>query len=84
MDLVSITNFSDDENDFVGSSEDLSKLLSETSSELNFENISLSLLRGASIIQAKKAIQDSLTPDKNLIQAIETLDEAHSNFNISS
>ena len=84
VDLVSITNFSDDENDFVGSSEDLSKLLSGTSSELNFENISLSLLREASIIQAKEAIQDSLTPDKNLIQAIETLDEAHSNLNISS
>ena len=71
MVLVSLTNFSDDENDFVGSSEDLSKLLSGTSSELNFENISLSLLREASIIQAKEAIQDSLTPDKNLIQAIE-------------
>ena len=85
MNIVSVTNFSSDgENDFAGSSEDLSRILSETSSELNFENISLSLLREASIIQAKKAIQESLTPDKNLIQAIETLDEAHSNLNISS
>ena len=85
MNIVSVTNFSPDgENDFAGSSEDLSRILSETSSELNFENISLSLLREASIIQAKKAIQESLTPDKNLIQAIETLDEAHSNLNISS
>ena len=54
MDLVSITNFSDDENDFVGSSEDLSKLLSETSSELNFENISLSLLEGQALFRLKK------------------------------
>ena len=59
MNIVSVTNFSSDgENDFAGSSEDLSRILSETSSELNFENISLSLLREASIIQAKKAIQE--------------------------
>lgn len=82
---MSTTNLSsNDESNFPESSEDLSKLLADNSSGLNFENIPLSLLREASIIQAKKAIQDSLTPDKNLIQAIETLDEAHSNLNISS
>ena len=82
---MSTTNLSSNGgNDFPVSSEELSKLLADHSSELNFENLSLSLLREASIIQAKKDIQDGLTPDKNLIQAIEALDEAHSNFNISS
>ena len=59
-------------------SEDLSKLKDE------YLNLPFSLLREASILQAKRAIQNSLTPDKNLIQVIEALDEAHSNFNISS
>ena len=49
-----------------------------------YQNLPLCLLREASIIQAKTAIQESLTPDKNLIQAIEALDEAHSNFNLAS
>ena len=58
--------------------EDLSKLKNE------YLNLPFSLLREASILQAKRAIQNSLTPDKNLIQVIEALDEAHSNFNLSS
>ena len=58
--------------------EDLSKLKDE------YLNLPFSLLREASILQAKRAIQNSLTPDKNLIQVIEALDEAHSNFNLSS
>ena len=49
-----------------------------------YHNLPFSLLREASIIQAKRAIQRSLTPDKNLIQVIEALDEAHSNFNLTS
>ena len=47
-------------------------------------NLPFSLLREASILQAKRAIQNSLTPDKNLIQVIEALDEAHSTFNLAS
>ena len=58
--------------------EDFSKLKNE------YLNLPFSLLREASILQAKRAIQNSLTPDKNLIQVIEALDEAHSNFNLSS
>ena len=57
--------------------EDLSKLEDEL-------NLPFSLLREASILQAKRAIQNSLTPDKNLIQVIEALDEAHSTFNLAS
>lgn len=58
--------------------EDLSKLKDE------YLNLPFSLLREASILQAKRAIQNSLTPDKNLIQVIEALDEAHSTFNLAS
>ena len=58
--------------------EDFSKLKNE------YLNLPFSLLREASILQAKRAIQNSLTPDKNLIQVIEALDEAHSNLNLSS
>jgi len=66
--------------------EELSKILEKNSSNLKaeYQNLPFSLLREASIIQAKRAIQSSLTPDKNLIQAIEALDEAHSNFNLTS
>ena len=58
--------------------EDFSKLKNE------YLNLPFSLLREASILQAKRAIQNSLTPDKNLIQVIEALDEAHSTFNLAS
>ena len=67
--------------------EELSHILeTEALSKLKDEylNLPFSLLREASILQAKRAIQNSLTPDKNLIQVIEALDEAHSNFNLSS
>tara|TARA_B100000029_G_scaffold511983_1_gene607403 strand:- start:567 stop:1328 length:762 start_codon:yes stop_codon:yes gene_type:complete len=67
--------------------EDLSKklynVISPDDKEV-YQNLPLSLLREASIIQAKTAIQESLTPDKNLIQAIEALDEGYSNFNLAS
>ena len=52
--------------------------------EEEYQNLPFTVLRKAGIIQAKRAIQSSLTPDKNLIQVIEALDEAHSNFNLSS
>ena len=63
---------------YILETEDFSKLKNE------YLNLPFSLLREASILQAKRAIQNSLTPDKNLIQVIEALDEAHSNFNLSS
>ena len=67
--------------------EDLSEVLAkgiDIDKKAEYQNLPFSLLREASIIQAKKAIQNSLTPDKNLIQAIESLNEAHSNFNLAS
>ena len=41
-------------------------------------------LRDASIIQTEKRILDSLTSDKNLIQAIQALDDAHTSSNLLS
>ena len=67
--------------------EDLSEVLAkeiDIEKKAEYQNLPFSLLRDASIIQVKKAIQNSLTPDKNLIQAIESLNEAHSNFNLAS
>ena len=69
--------------------EELSEILekhsnSEIKIDLNRENIDLSLLRAASILQANLRIQKSLTPDKNLVQAIEALDEAHTTINLVS
>ena len=70
-------------------SEELCKVLerhstSELEIDLDGQNIDLSLLRSASILQVKYRIEKSLTPDKNLIQAIEALDEAHTIFNLVS
>ena len=70
-------------------SEELSKVLeqhsnSELEIDLDGQSIDLSLLRSASILQVKNRIEKSLTPDKNLIQAIEALDEAHTIFNLIS
>jgi len=48
------------------------------------KNIPLKILREASIIQVKKRIGKSLTPDRNLIQAIEALDESHNSLNTIS
>ncbi len=67
--------------------ENLSEVLAkeiDIDRKTEYQNLPFPLLREASIIQAKKAIQNSLTPDKNLIQAIESLNEAHSNFNLAS
>ena len=54
--------------------------------EINIESeeIPLNLLRGASIFQVKNRIKDQLTPDKDLIQSIEALDEAHETINLVS
>ena len=41
-------------------------------------------LRDASIIQTEKRISASLTSDKNLIQAIQALDDAHTSSNLLS
>tara|TARA_B110000263_G_scaffold95938_1_gene83840 strand:+ start:341 stop:1078 length:738 start_codon:yes stop_codon:yes gene_type:complete len=69
--------------------EELSKILerhgnSEIVIDLENQNIDLALLRTASILQVRNRIGKSLTPDKNLIQAIEALDEAHTTFNLVS
>jgi nucleolar protein 56 len=69
--------------------EELSRILechchSETEIDLDNQNINLPLLRAASILQVRDRIERSLTPDKNLIQAIESLDEAHTTFNLVS
>ncbi len=67
--------------------EEISVLLEHTEFqdlEKEYQNLPFMLLRKAGIIQAKRAIQTNLTPDKNLIQVIEALDEAHSNFNLAS
>ena len=54
--------------------------------EINLESkdIPLSLIRNASIIQARSEIKSQLTPDKDLIQSIEALDEAHETINVVS
>ena len=53
--------------------------------EVNIESeIQLNLIRNASILQARHRIAEQLTPDKNLIQSIEALDEAHNVVNLFS
>ena len=54
--------------------------------EINIDSkdIPLSLIRDASIIQARRKIKNQLTPDKDLIQSIEALDEAYETINIVS
>ena len=47
-------------------------------------DIDIKDLREASIIQTEKRILDSLTSDKNLIQAIQALDDAHTSLNLIS
>ena len=51
--------------------------LSEKVPEINIKD-----LRDASIIQTEKRILASLTSDKNLIQAIQALDDAHNSSNL--
>ena len=53
--------------------------LSEKSPDIDIKD-----LREASIVQTEKRILDSLTSDKNLIQAIQALDEAHISSNLLS
>jgi len=59
---------------------------SYSSIDVNLESkeIPLPLIRNASIFQVKNRITKQLTPDKNLIQSIEALDEAHEIINIVS
>lgn len=78
-------------NTFSGEEEDsllLSQVLEDygrsNGRDFNFKDIPLAKIREASIIQAKNSIQNSLTPDKNLVQSIEALDEAHTTFNLMS
>ncbi|MFL2941781.1 MAG: hypothetical protein ACJZ2N_03160 [Candidatus Poseidoniales archaeon] len=70
------------------SSEELAKLLSsypeQYSSFSLSKHIPLELLRVACIIQVKGKIEENLTPDINLIQAIEALDENYSIINTLS
>ena len=51
---------------------------------LESEGIPLSLIRDASIIQARSTIKSQLTPDKDLIQSIQALNEAHETINVVS
>ena len=70
------------------SAEGLAKVLesnSLTSFEIRIKNdLPLELLRKASVIQVKQRIKNSLTPDKNIIQAVDALDEAHASLNLIS
>ena len=67
---------------------ELSAILEDYSNskiEVNIESeIPLSLIRNASILQVRHRIAEQLTPDKNLIQSIEALDEAHDVVNLFS
>ena len=72
-----------------GRANELASVLEEHSDSLieinrESEGIPLSLIRDASIIQARSKIKSQLTPDKDLIQSIEALDEAHEMINIVS
>jgi len=72
-----------------GGANELASVLEEHSDsliEINLESegIPLSLIRDASIIQARSKIKSQLTPDKDLIQSIEALDEAHETINVVS
>lgn len=81
---MAINSLSDEENNPLRLSQILEEYSSNNSSEFNFKDIPLDKLREASIIQAKNAIQKSLTPDKNLVQSIKALDDVHTTFNLMS
>ena len=81
---MAINSLSDEENHPLRLSQILEEYSSNNSSEFNFKDIPLDKLREASIIQAKNAIQKSLTPDKNLVQSIKALDDVHTTFNLMS
>ena len=68
---------------------DLASVLEEYSDSkiainLEPEEIPLWLIRDASIFQVKKRIKDQLTPDRDLIQTVVALDEAHETINLVS
>ena len=68
---------------------DLASVLEEYSDSkmainLEPEEIPLRLIRDASIFQVKNRIKGQLTPDRDLIQTIEALDESHEIINLVS
>ena len=81
---MATNTFSGEEEDSLLLSQVLEDYGSSNGRDFNFKDIPLAKIREASIIQAKNAIQNSLTPDKNLVQSIEALDEAHTTFNLMS
>ena len=81
---MATNTFSGEEKDSLRLSQVLEEYGGSNGRDFNFKDIPLSKIREASIIQAKNAIQNSLTPDKNLVQSIEALDEAHTTFNLMS
>ena len=81
---MATNTFSGEEKDSLRLSQVLEEYGSSNGRDFNFKDIPLAKIREASIIQAKNAIQNSLTPDNNLVQSIEALDEAHTTFNLMS
>ena len=81
---MATNTFSGEEEDSLLLSQVLEDYGSSNGRDFNFKDIPLAKIREASIIQAKNSIQNSLTPDKNLVQSIEALDEAHTTFNLMS
>ncbi len=81
---MATNSFSGQEKDSLRLSQVLEEYSGSKGRDFNFKDIPLAKIREASIIQAKNAIQKSLTPDKNLIQSIEALDDAHTTFNLMS
>jgi len=81
---LATNSFSDEEKDSLRLSQVLEEYSGSNGRDFNFKDIPLAKIREASIIQAKNSIQNSLTPDKNLVQSIEALDEAHTTFNLMS
>ena len=81
---MATNTFSGEEEDSLLLSQVLEDYGSSNGRDFNFKDIPLAKIREASIIQAKNAIQKSLTPDKNLIQSIEALDDAYTTFNLMS
>jgi len=81
---LATNTFSGEEEDSLLLSQVLEDYGSSNGRDFNFKDIPLAKIREASIIQAKNSIQNSLTPDKNLVQSIEALDEAHTTFNLMS
>ena len=66
--------------------DNLEFLASGDYTEINkvFRKLPLSILRKTAINHAREGIKQSLTPDKNLVQVLESLDEAHTVYNLAS